>query len=367
MMDWITRLTARSLQLTTTVQPLLAPLFAPTPTVAEQTLLSDLPSVEAANSRDGGSSPVDRLPPEPAIAPPMAPVQREPAIAPLVSPPPALPPLTHLPRLTTLTREATVPAREQPGAQEPTEPPASPAPPMVNPSLETGAIAPPSLNVPDSRPSLQPDLDMGAATAAEATVPTPTEPVLPRAESFQVTGPVVVSGLAPAMEQAAAPEEGRQGTPPDPSPLPTALRAPEPAQSSTLQGDVVLGRAPLFTPSEATLRPRGARSTPNPPAQPPSGVVPSSEIPSLLPQTMPSIRSDRATELSPRPLPSSTGDRLRGGEATAALPPPVIRVTIGRIEVRSAPAPVSAPARVQSLRPKISLDEYLQSRNGGDR
>jgi hypothetical protein len=47
--------------------------------------------------------------------------------------------------------------------------------------------------------------------------------------------------------------------------------------------------------------------------------------------------------------------------------PPVIRVTIGRIEVRAPappPPPVEAPA---PPRPRISLDDYLQSHNGRSR
>ncbi|HEY0172919.1 MAG TPA: hypothetical protein VGB98_18010 [Pyrinomonadaceae bacterium] len=47
-------------------------------------------------------------------------------------------------------------------------------------------------------------------------------------------------------------------------------------------------------------------------------------------------------------------------------PAPVIRVTIGRVEVRAVTSPTPAPAR-KPVRPtpRMSLDEYLRSQNGG--
>ena len=48
-------------------------------------------------------------------------------------------------------------------------------------------------------------------------------------------------------------------------------------------------------------------------------------------------------------------------------PAPTIRVTIGRVEVRAV-LPPPAPARTPApATPKLSLDEYLRSRNGGRR
>ncbi len=47
---------------------------------------------------------------------------------------------------------------------------------------------------------------------------------------------------------------------------------------------------------------------------------------------------------------------------------PTIRVTIGRIEVRATvPSPTQAPKRPERRRPALSLDQYLQRRNGGGR
>ncbi len=47
---------------------------------------------------------------------------------------------------------------------------------------------------------------------------------------------------------------------------------------------------------------------------------------------------------------------------------PIVRVTIGRIEVRAAPAPAAAPRRAaKEAQPALSLDAYLKSRREGAR
>jgi hypothetical protein len=46
-------------------------------------------------------------------------------------------------------------------------------------------------------------------------------------------------------------------------------------------------------------------------------------------------------------------------------PAPLIRVTIGRIDVRAVLPPAQPPRRTTSTRPKLTLDEYLKQRNGG--
>jgi hypothetical protein len=46
--------------------------------------------------------------------------------------------------------------------------------------------------------------------------------------------------------------------------------------------------------------------------------------------------------------------------------PAVIRVTIGRIEVRATTPPTPIPQqRAKQSAPRLSLDDYLRSRNGG--
>jgi hypothetical protein len=50
---------------------------------------------------------------------------------------------------------------------------------------------------------------------------------------------------------------------------------------------------------------------------------------------------------------------------TNTPPAPLIRVTIGRIDVRAVLPPAQPPRRTTSTRPKLTLDEYLKQRNGG--
>jgi hypothetical protein len=51
-------------------------------------------------------------------------------------------------------------------------------------------------------------------------------------------------------------------------------------------------------------------------------------------------------------------------EASGETAAPVIRVTIGRIDVRAVSAPAPPARRQAPSAPKLSLDEYLRSRNG---
>ena len=90
----------------------------------------------------------------------------------------------------------------------------------------------------------------------------------------------------------------------------------------------------------------------------------------------PTASRERATSVEPRPLAERPAlPRLEPRPALPVAPPPaaepLIRVTIGRIEVRAvlprpALSPPSAPARPPSA-PALGLDDYLKQRNGGSR
>jgi len=82
----------------------------------------------------------------------------------------------------------------------------------------------------------------------------------------------------------------------------------------------------------------------------------------------PRVRHRVAPPPVERPLPTPPVLVRRPGVPEAAAPPPEIRVTIGRVEVRSvtapAPSPPPSPARRSSA---LSLEEYLRQRNEGKR
>jgi hypothetical protein len=59
--------------------------------------------------------------------------------------------------------------------------------------------------------------------------------------------------------------------------------------------------------------------------------------------------------------------QLNNGRETSAVLPPTVQVTIGRIEVRSSPAPTAPKANNKSTprQPSVSLQDYLKQRQGG--
>lgn len=111
------------------------------------------------------------------------------------------------------------------------------------------------------------------------------------------------------------------------------------------------------TPTPLIVRPANMESQPMPVLR--NGAVPGASAPrskiarprSATPATTPA-RTRRSTEL---PNESRTE-------------PPIVRVTIGRIEVRAAPLPVAPPPKAApNSGPKLTLDAYLKSRKEGAR
>jgi hypothetical protein len=106
---------------------------------------------------------------------------------------------------------------------------------------------------------------------------------------------------------------------------------------------------------------------------------PTHDSPGSLPTLRPASSPQRAAR--DEPLPVATGRRVTGEgaefgpaplrERRAAPPPPIINVTIGRIEVRApvaappSPAPRSEAARPEPPRPAVSLETYLERRADG--
>jgi hypothetical protein len=69
----------------------------------------------------------------------------------------------------------------------------------------------------------------------------------------------------------------------------------------------------------------------------------------------------------PRQLHSRRRKDFSSVEPPSSTSPPIIRVTIGRVEVRAIHPPPSAPTPAKPTPPKISLEDYLQERQGSSR
>jgi hypothetical protein len=62
-------------------------------------------------------------------------------------------------------------------------------------------------------------------------------------------------------------------------------------------------------------------------------------------------------------VPPGTSQNLKAAEK----PEPIIRVNIGRIEVRAATPPATPRSKRARAGPPLSLEDYLKQRNGGQR
>jgi hypothetical protein len=124
---------------------------------------------------------------------------------------------------------------------------------------------------------------------------------------------------------------------------------------------------------EATEGPRSSRiATPAEASRLEHAAAPTTRVRSTLrpvPPTPPEIHDEEQMTAGG----ASAGGRGEARATTAVAPerraepvPPIINVTIGRIEIRAPAAPPAAPApRVEPPRPAVSLDDYLQRRADG--
>jgi hypothetical protein len=86
----------------------------------------------------------------------------------------------------------------------------------------------------------------------------------------------------------------------------------------------------------------------------------------IIPQIKPGMTQEQTSSASfvvhPRIAPSEPlPDEIKPAQ------PPVIRVTIGRIDVRANMTTPTPPARVAPHTPKLSLDDYLKLQRRGER
>jgi hypothetical protein len=88
-------------------------------------------------------------------------------------------------------------------------------------------------------------------------------------------------------------------------------------------------------------------------------------------RTLPSLLAPRAAsplaQAAPAPIARPAVDRGTRPNGPAAVSPPPIHVTIGRIEVRATTPAADRPIRRAPPQPRLSLEDYLSGRRGGAR
>lgn len=181
-------------------------------------------------------------------------------------------------------------------------------------------------------------------TNTERTPVTPARQATPSAQTPPQS--VAARHIASAEHGLSAIDTRQALHPAKAEPAPTTPN-PAPAPST------VLRPATVAVPVRAEIAKADAPARPTPP----TGVL----LPPPAP-VFPSTRRDGA------PRDPSAEPRARGRDSAAGrtAPPaePVVHVSIGRIEVRAAPAPAAAPSRRREERASGGLDDYLRQRQG---
>lgn len=326
MADYLTRLASRTLGLTPAAEPVRAPLFAPEQTAAAASGPDEL--LEKPNA-------LPSLPRNPVRGQEPSAPGRETAHQPG-------------PRLISPDRQQDLAPGPLSGDGGKGDPGPSIVEALVNvPALgksqfpyRSEGVSEESLLLP-SAASSPPEPQAGLPARAEVgghrgrkPSPGPSEPTPPSGESFPLEKSRVI--IHPAVSAAINNERG-----------------PEPARLSS-ESSPPLGRLPDV--------PDGPMEIPAPRAAFPQPVRASAE-PLLVPLC--------ATEI-PLPKQERPGPGRPPGERTPPRDqeaPPVIEITIGRVEVKAVypPAPPSRPREAGPVAPRLSLEDYLRNQNGGRR
>lgn len=246
-----------------------------------------------------------------------------------------------------------------------------------------------------------------SVTTASAVIARPTALVNPTVQPAQSTPPghaaspsaamMSQSGLALQDRRAAQTLDAARGQVRLPDVADASMRPPreqgsaaDPLQASPQHAVIWQSAASPVAPlpyvhalqrAPEALQARAASSSAPPHAEQGATVAPpASSAGQTAPATPVSPRAAFAARVAARVAADHPAQRSRGGAPAPLQPPPVIpadsetapapiiRVTIGRIVIKAEPArtTLSTAAR-QPVAPKLSLDQYLQGRNGGDR
>jgi hypothetical protein len=238
------------------------------------------------------------------------------------------------------------------------QPPATPGPePVVQRQVAplgvtaSGALPPPPASTvtatPGPRPAAVPPLGESRTGRAETIEPLDRRAAEPEFGSVPV--PLPDSRLTPPK---GAPHQVEQ-------PLTPLVAQPDPpAPAEAAASLTALAPEPATWPPQPILAAGQRAVNPRRRQVPEAGrAAPRSREPTIVPIPEPSP-ADR--------LPF-TAERLAWPAAGQAEPLPTVRVTIGRIEVRTAPPPpVSLAPRPRPARTALSLDDYLKAGPGGE-
>lgn len=331
MSDYLTRLVERSLGLAPRIEPLIAPINAPSDQVLSQTAATsaafelDAPAGKIETSQHDTSA--DR-------ALNATGVETKSQTGTLFPQAPSPPPASQT--------EARIEKRDD--RIHPTELRAS-APSLQTPSASNAEV-----------------VGITATTAPDSPLsPRPT-PIVSRATPRNVVQPKIIEHPEPA----AAPEKSQLVVRPE-----------------IVQSEIIKSSEPAAAPKEPPLSPRTTTTAPNRATQmvvPPEIISPlrpaaSSLVPALessateqsLPSSATTAASRRTTKTVVQPASTSlvapTVSPLFPVRQPPSNEPPVIHVTIGRVEVRAI-MPPATPKVAPPAAPKLSLEEYLKQRNG---
>lgn len=323
------------------------PLAAPEPPLE---VLAEEPSAEPALPPARGVPPQDLLPatiapaapaPRPVLIPQHQPVPQAPGVA----GPPSAPPERQL-----IQQELSSASTLQ--------------------SPEPGSVLPPSHQLAPARGVTAAPLAPPEASAKAPLTPSPDQPLPAESGRLRPSHSQPLDSWTPRPNAAIRPAVELGAVAPEAAGAPAlaALLRPAAAPPGTPPRIAPPERAAVTPPTAISGAEEGSDAdSPRPPAAD-SGKV--RAHPAL---TAPPGTEGRSTDTSPAPASPAT---IRAADAVNVLavppqpvmapPEPIIRVTIGRVEVRAAPP--SPPARPAApAGPRLSLDAYLRSRRGGGR
>lgn len=183
----------------------------------------------------------------------------------------------------------------------------------------------------------------------DSTMPTPSSE--PRSADTVVGGPA--ESLVQPRDTQAGPILASQDAGQPPAPYPPETAAPRFAP--LLPSDT--SRLPLLARADVTRAQRPVGSVPRPAGEGASDVQPS-------PDTLAGTPHAGVLLAAESVQPSGNGSLY---ETPAPSQTPVVRVTIGRIEVRALMHGPPSAKRASPSSPTLSLDDYLKRHNGGGR